>query len=124
MSIAELSARVERLESSQRFSDASLVELSGNGHAQKIIRAVCRHFNVPTQRLLGKCREWSVAWPRFVSFHLLRESGLGWSEIARLFGGRDHAGVIYGVRRVQEERQTCRKSAKDIKAVVYLVLGL
>lgn len=63
-----------------------------------IFHAVSRYGVTPDQLMsYRKPRKW--AYPRQMAYTLLRDKyALSYPHIARLFNGRDHSTIIYGVR--------------------------
>ena len=71
---------------------------------QAIIEAVCQHFSLTRDQLVGASRARDVTYARHIAMYLLRQSGLhSLAEIGTLIGGRDHTTVLNAHRRIQKE---------------------
>ncbi len=68
---------------------------------EKVVDLVCGYFSQDKLAVLGKSRVKQLTLPRHVAMFLLKEDfGLGYVEIGRLFGGRDHTSVMHAVKKV------------------------
>jgi len=94
-----LRARVTVLESRVARLEAALV--SPAGEQPRCMQAVARFYGITTEDLLGRCRRWEYAWPRFVCWSLLQDHGWSTVRIAEQFG-RDHGTIGHGLRVVRE----------------------
>ncbi len=71
----------------------------------ELIREVAATHNISTEYLIGHCRRTGVAWARFeIMWRARLELGMSYKLIGRVLGGRDHATIIYGVKRYEEWR--------------------
>ncbi len=90
---------------------------------EQVIEAVASHFRVSREALLGRRRDKSTALARQVVMYLLREElSLGFSEIGRILGGKDHATVIHAVGRINYELNTnspVRQEVLSIKEALF-----
>ena len=78
---------------------------------QKITGRVALRLGVRQADLLGPSRKQEHVFARQAAMYLCRNGlGLSYPELGRLFGGRDHATVIHGIRKIQQ----LRKVDKDI----------
>jgi chromosomal replication initiator protein len=76
---------------------------------------VSQHFQITIEELNGKRRTSEIAFARQVAMYLSRELAKGsFPEIARKFGGRDHATVIHACRKITR----CIKEDPHVSAVV------
>jgi chromosomal replication initiator protein len=67
----------------------------------RVLATVARHFSVTVEALRGKARDHSIAWPRQVAMHLLREeTPASLSQIGQHLGGRDHSTILHGCNQV------------------------
>ena len=67
----------------------------------------CEAFGLSLDELVSSSRAARVAWPRQLAMYLARElTDASLPAIGRQFGGRDHATVLYSVRRVGERIRT------------------
>jgi hypothetical protein len=82
---------------------------------ERVIRAVCQHFNLPRVELLSPYRGKKVATPRHVAAYICQKYvGKSLSEIARWLG-RDHSTIISSIARVSSDYHKFRD---DIAAIV------
>lgn len=68
---------------------------------------VAEAFGIEPYVVMGRGRRASVVWPRHTALWVVRECfpGLSYPMIGKLFGGRDHSSVIYGVDKVKYRRE-------------------
>lgn len=67
----------------------------------ELIDAVSKHFSVGKRALLGDSRVKTIAEPRQILMYLLRtQLRLGFEEVGRLVGGRDHTTVMHAVDKI------------------------
>ncbi len=70
---------------------------------ERILEAVCKHFDVRVADLQGRRRTQSVTLPRQTAMFLARRlTALSLEEIGGHFGGRDHSTVLYAIDRVKQ----------------------
>ena len=84
-----------------------------------IQHVVCLKYQLTKSDLLKKCRKRELVWPRQVGYWAARQltSG-GSSDIAQLFGGRDHGTVLAGCKRVTDLREVNLKIKAETDAVL------
>ncbi len=71
----------------------------------EILRRVSDHFGIPVDDLRSPKRARCIAAPRQVAMWIARRlTQLSLQEIGRHFGGRDHATVLYSLKKVDERR--------------------
>lgn len=76
---------------------------------QRIVEQVAEKTQVKPAQILGSGRKRDVAQARMAAMYLCRKRlGLSYPELGRLFGGRDHATVMYGIKKILELRQVDR----------------
>ncbi len=89
---------------------------------QRIVAAVCDHFRLQQEKLLGIRRSADLVKARQVLMYLLRkEVGMSLDEIGQMIGGRDHSTIIYGIRKLEkiiETNQTERDNILRIQASI------
>lgn len=67
---------------------------------RSLIREVAYAFDLSPDDLTGPRKTRLCVVPRFIAMKLARDlTGSSYPQIGRVFGGRDHASVIAGVRR-------------------------
>jgi chromosomal replication initiator protein len=78
---------------------------------REIQQRTCEVFDLTLEELVSPSRTARVAWPRQLAMYLSRElTDASLPAIGRQFGGRDHATVLYAVRRAGE------RIASDVSA--------
>jgi chromosomal replication initiator protein len=89
---------------------------------EEVLETVALYYQVRPAQLAGKGREQRVAHARQVAMYLLREdAGLALVEIGRILGKRDHTTVLYGCKKVEEQRlldAELRAQLADIRAAL------
>jgi len=81
----------------------------------EIIRAVCRHFDIPVAQIKSARRTANIVYPRQIALCLARRhTTRSLPEIGRLFGYRDHTTVLYGARKIEGQCHTDLKVAHDV----------
>lgn len=71
---------------------------------QIIMETAAKH-NISTEQLIAHNRRAGITWARFeVMWRARREAGMAYKLIARVLGNRDHATIIYGVKRYESWR--------------------
>lgn len=90
----------------------------------KAIQIACaKHFDISLEAILSCSRRDHHVLPRHVGMFLARElCAYSFLKIGRLFGQRDHATVIFSVRKIERMSAHDKKVAKDI-AAIKLALG-
>ena len=72
-----------------------------------IIEVVSEHFNVPVAELKGKKRNAEIVLPRQIVMYLCRNmTDTPLKSIGALLGGKDHASISHGVKKIEQDIQT------------------
>lgn len=72
-----------------------------------IIDIVSDHFNIPVSELKGKKRNAEIVLPRQIVMYLCRSlTDTPLKAIGALLGGKDHASVNHGVKKIENELKT------------------
>lgn len=83
---------------------ASVLEKREDDTAKKIIRIVAQRSDIAVKSLVGKSRERSFVNPRFIAVYLIKKyTDLSLNQIAKHFGGKNHATIINGCREVEKK---------------------
>jgi chromosomal replication initiator protein len=83
--------------------------------ADDIIKVVCNYFNVKLYNLKSRKRTKSISLPRNVAIYLLREKlNISLQEIGEIFGGRDHATILYSIKVIEDKI----KKDQEIKEMI------
>lgn len=82
--------------------------------ANKVINAVCRHFNISPKEIAEKSRKRPIVEPRQIACYLLRvNSSLTFKEIGDIFNGRDHTTALHSIQ-VVKDRMSVDASFRNI----------
>jgi chromosomal replication initiation ATPase DnaA len=66
-----------------------------------IVKVVCRYYDISREHLFSQRRAVHLAMPRMLLMWLAHEdTGLSYTQIGRLTGGRDHTTAMHAVRRI------------------------
>ncbi len=90
-------------------------------------RAVCKLFQIDSDRLKGESRSRSVTQPRMIAMYLARRhTSASYSEIGRHFGGRNHSTVIAAEKKVtlwtrDENRQPLLEGFQTVSEILDLL---
>ena len=89
----------------------------------RIQAAVCRHYSLPPEVLIGPSRARHIARSRQVGMYLAqRFTVLSYPEIGRRFGGRHHSTAIHAVRRIAALRAANPEINADIIAITASIM--
>lgn len=81
-----------------------LTSLSTSGDAKAITHAVADTFDIPVEDLIGKKRDRRTALARHAAMYLMRKhTTSSFAEIGRELGNRNHATVLHGCNRIEQE---------------------
>jgi len=104
---ASLSGAEISLEMVRQELKAAVIDESSPFTVESIQAAVAKHFNLKLHELKATSRVQSVALPRQIAMYLIRKyTGLGFKEIGRFFGGKDHSTIMHGCKKVEAELET------------------
>lgn len=85
---------------------------------EDIKEAVLEVFDVPREKVMGKCRTRRVCTARHVGMFLARRmTGASLSEIGRFFGGNSHSTVKHAVDKIDELTDTDDGMAASVRRV-------
>ena len=103
---ASLSGAEISLEMAKHELKASIVEESSHFTIESIQAAVAKHFHLKLHELKAATRAQNISLPRQIAMYLIRKyTGLGYKEIGRFFGGKDHSTIMHGCRKVEAEME-------------------
>jgi chromosomal replication initiator protein len=89
-----------------------------------IMRAVCDHFNVTEQELVGARRDRQTCMARQVAMYLMRElSRKSLVEIGQHFGGKSHSTVLYACAKLEKEMREDPALASTIQGLRSRIAG-
>jgi len=120
--LEETAASVELVKEALRdYSDRADDDVSPDD----IIEAVCKLFNVKKDDLLGKKKTRDVVEPRQICMYCMTEMlDLPLAAIGNIFGGRDHATVLYSRDKIMQKVKSggggkVKAYIEDIKNLVW-----
>lgn len=77
------------------------------GSWKEILALVAAKLNIRPQEIMSTSRKPALALARQISMYLCRtQLGMGYQEIGKIFGGRDHSTVIHGINKVKMLKDT------------------
>ncbi|MCP4428184.1 MAG: chromosomal replication initiator protein DnaA [Chloroflexi bacterium] len=102
---------------------ADLVRRPQKVTVERVIEAVCDHYNVTDEALTGSSRARIVAFPRQIAMYLARtETDASLPQIGAKLGNRDHTTIMYGHGKIStliEKDPSARREMMQIKASLY-----
>ncbi len=83
---------------------------AGQNDLEKVKLYTALHFGIKPEELTGNRRSKKINRARHIAFYLCRKlTDASLIEIARAFNRNDHSTVIYGIRKIEEEKKRDRK---------------
>lgn len=93
-------------------------QLSNISHKQ-VLSAVCQHFDIKLNELVGPKRVKGLVLPRHLTMHILSEDlNLTVEKIGEILGGRDHTTVMHGrdkIKKLAVTDKEVQKALMDVK---------
>lgn len=90
---------------------------------KQVITAVCHHYQVTYEAIVGKSRSRAIALPRQMAMYLARtETDASLPQIGDALGGRDHSTILYGFDKIEQLVETnpeMRREMMSIKTAIY-----
>jgi len=84
----------------------------------QILDAVCSHFNVDVEDVLGKSRKREFVLARQISMYFLQNlAKVSVNRIGRLIGNRDHSTVAHSIDKIAEQMISDKTLAKNVKSI-------
>ncbi len=85
----------------------------------EIRAAVCEFYNIADQELMSDRRANEAVWARQVAYYLCKQlTPASYPRIGQYFGGRDHATVIHGVRKIESRIADKPHIASDVASII------
>ena len=78
-----------------------------------LIAAAAAHTGLDPAEIIGKCRETAHVEARWACWSVMRANGMTLQSIARAFS-RDHATIIYGLRRAGDDHGNRSNSFRQL----------
>ena len=114
-------SRLSRTEVTLELVERSLKDLIRE-RAKRIITVevvqneVCAYFGITKEDLISKKRSQNISFPRQIAMYLSRKIiDISFPKIGLEFGGKDHATVIHGCNKIEEEME----KDPELKKVLY-----
>ena len=89
----------------------------------QVVKAVSKYYSVPDDKMAGKGRSRSVAYPRQVAMFLCRtETDASFPQIGQSLGNRDHTTIMHGYEKIAsrvDADSNLRRDILEIKAALY-----
>ena len=83
-----------------------------------IMDVVSEHFNVPVSELKGKKRNAEIVLPRQIVMYLCRSlTDTPLKSIGMLLGGKDHASISHGVKKIEADMKTDEALSNTISII-------
>jgi len=87
-----------------------------------IQNAVAKHYHLKIADLKASSRARQVALPRQIAMHLVRKyAGLGFKEIGRYFGDKDHTTVMHACKKIDSMAETNPEIRDAVEAIQNLL---
>ena len=91
--------------------------------ADKYLYAVCRHFGLDREDILGVSRQKDISLARQVVMYLYKnELDLSYPTIGRLFGNRDHTTVMHAAKKITQLMEGDEKMKEQVQVIRQAVL--
>jgi chromosomal replication initiator protein len=104
---ASLSGAEISLEMAKHELKSAAPEEGAHFTIESIQGAVAKHFHLKLGELKAATRVQNIALPRQIAMYLIRKyTGLGYKEIGRFFGGKDHSTIMHGCKKVESEMES------------------
>lgn len=112
---AQIDAEIEReriaAARARNLRRTALIAITRGSWNTRVFNAVCEHFNVTGDDVLGTRRTRYIMDARHVAFWLMRDAGRSLSEIGREMD-KDHTTVMHGCRRVAKSPELLAVAAE------------
>ncbi len=83
-----------------------------------IRKAVCDHFLISEEEIRSKNRQVRICLPRQIAMYLAKTmTGCSYQALAPIFGRRNHATILYGVKKIRKEMKTDEALAESIREI-------
>lgn len=115
---ASLSGAEISLEMAKQELKSAISEESSHFTIESIQGAVAKHFHLKLHELKANTRAHNIALPRQISMYLIRKyTGLGYKEIGRFFGGKDHSTIMHGCKKIEIEMESNSLIREAVEAI-------
>jgi len=121
-----LSQRFDQLEARFQKTAPAIVPPAKHESVSIIQNTVARHFGVTASDLKSAARMQPISLARHIAIFLVKKHlGMGFSEIGRCFGGRDHSTVLHSYRKTHvdsEDNEVVRKAVLSLQNELQSIL--
>lgn len=96
----------DRLPDTEMVEKLAMPESSEPAWQQSLLRVAAK-MGVKPSEIIGKSKRQEFVIARQAAMYICRlKFGLSYPELGRIFGGRDHATVMHGIKKIQQLRQS------------------
>ncbi len=83
-----------------------------------IKKCVCDFYSVSVQKIDSYAKEKSISLPRQIAMYLSKQlTGKTFADIGKMFGGKDHATVLYAVKKIENMMNGNIEFSKQIETI-------
>ena len=88
---------------------------------QDIIRRVAEYFSLPPEAITGNARKPALVCARQTAMYLCRDIlGVSYPALGKIFGGKDHSTVIYGIKKIEKNMVAHKNVHTEITKLIQL----
>jgi chromosomal replication initiator protein len=102
---------------------SDLIQRPNRVTVDQIITAVCNHYDITRDALVGSGRSRVIAFPRQIAMYLARsETDTSLPQIGAALGDRDHTTILYGCDKIADQLESdidLRRNITALKARLY-----
>ena len=96
-----------------------LTSVATSSEGRAILHAVSESFNVSVEDLLGKKRDRKTSMARHAAMYVMRtQTNCSLAEIGRELGGRNHATILHGCSKIQDELPSNPRLERQLARIV------
>ncbi len=83
-----------------------------------VIQTCCQHYNVSLIDFYSKSRLRSIVQSKHMAFYIMRTFNMNTIEIGRLTGNMNHATVIHGSKKIENQISLYKETENDFSALI------
>ncbi len=100
----------------------SAAEEGNHYTVENIQHAAAKFFHLKPSDLKSASRAQSIALPRQIAIYLIRKyTGMGYKDLAQIFGGKDHTTMIHAVKKIEQGIQSNSSLREQVEGVQNLL---
>jgi chromosomal replication initiator protein len=100
----------------------SAAEEGNHYTVENIQHAAAKFFHLKPSDLKSASRAQSIALPRQIAIYLIRKyTGMGYKDLAQIFGGKDHTTMIHAVKKIEQGIQANTSLREQVEGVQNLL---